>query len=382
MIDHQNKTMIKIRKYLFFVAVSFTIHSTVAQKKTIYKDSAVINFFRRTNGWIAGDGAFTVPLSDGRILWLMGDSHIDDYDPATHTIPCLFQVHNAALLQPYGDWNWKHTKTLVDDRKGDKSFFKDTANHKIFYWPTSGIQLKDTVYVYYSGIKLSKEGLGFAVTGKDMLVKLKFPEMKVVGFHHLQNFNKIGFGDGFVLSKNKKYVFVFGYKHNTETKKNDMYVARFPSDKPYTLWQFWNGKRWSTNILHAKPISRNVGFTPMMCKVKNRYILVSSEPSIGCDQGKKIYVAASKHPTGPFSRPRAIYTIDDTLQGHYPFFYVPVAHPALINNKGELLITYNVNGYGKCIEGCVDNRMNPDHYRPRGIRVPLGLIDSSLSPEK
>src|SRR5690606_33518827 len=46
----------------------------------IYPDSTVIRFFQRTSGWIASDGALSVPLSDCRTLWLMGDSHIDDYD--------------------------------------------------------------------------------------------------------------------------------------------------------------------------------------------------------------------------------------------------------------------------------------------------------------
>src|SRR5690349_19566905 len=47
------------------------------------KDSVFTELFRRTTGWTAGDGALSVPLSDGRVLWLFGDSHIDDLDPAT-----------------------------------------------------------------------------------------------------------------------------------------------------------------------------------------------------------------------------------------------------------------------------------------------------------
>lgn len=361
-----------MRKYLFLTAALFTACAVSAQERTVYKDKAVIDFFRRTTGWTAGDGAFTVPLSDGRTLWLMGDSHIDDYDPATQTIPCLFQVHNAALLQPPGDWNREHAATLIAGRKGDRSFFRDTSDSKTYYWPTSGIQLGDTVYVYYSGIAPSGGGMGFASTGKDRLVKIKFPEMTVAGSHRLQDFNGIGFGDGFVRDEKSGFVFVFGYK------RENMYIARFPSGNPAATWELWNGQGWSSQATHAAPISQLTGMTPMVCRVKDRYVLVSSEISVGCDQGKRIYVSVSKHPTGPFSDPRVVFTIDDTLQGHYPFFYVPVAHPALINDKDELLITYNVNGYGKCIEGCVNNRMNPDHYRPRGIRVPLKRIDPSF----
>src|SRR4051812_3981525 len=68
-----------------------------------HKDQAFSNFFRRTTGWIAGDGALSVPLGDGRVLWLFGDSHVDDLDPASGTIPCLFQSRNAALLHQKND---------------------------------------------------------------------------------------------------------------------------------------------------------------------------------------------------------------------------------------------------------------------------------------
>src|SRR5438046_10044486 len=64
-----------------------------------HKDRSFTEFCRRTSGWTAGDGAVSVPLSDGRVLWLFGDSHVDDYDQATGTMPCLFQVRNAGLVQ-------------------------------------------------------------------------------------------------------------------------------------------------------------------------------------------------------------------------------------------------------------------------------------------
>jgi hypothetical protein len=66
------------------------------------------------------------------------------------------------------------------------------------------------------------------------------------------------------------------------------------------------------------------------------------------------------------------------LQGHYPFFYLPIPHPEYINANDELLLTYSINGYGTCIPSCVNNRFNPTMYRPRGIRIPLKLIDPSL----
>ena len=75
-----------------------------------------------------------------------------------------------------------------------------------------------------------------------------------------------------------------------------------------------------------------------------------------------------------------MFTLDDVVQGHYPFFYVPAGHPELSNNQDGLLVTYCINGYAPAISPCVNGRMQPDRYRPRAIRVPLELIGSEPSP--
>ncbi len=56
----------------------------------IYVDVDAENFFRRTKGWIASDGAASTLMNDGRVAWFMGDSHIDDYFENTQKVYCLF----------------------------------------------------------------------------------------------------------------------------------------------------------------------------------------------------------------------------------------------------------------------------------------------------
>src|SRR3546814_20746348 len=127
-----------------------------------------------------------------------------------------------------------------------------------------------------------------------------------------------------------------------------MYVARFPASRPGQACESWNGNTWSTDHENALSVRENAGFTPMVCKVRDKYVLINSELSIGCDQGNEIYVSVSDHVTGPFSESKSIHTIDDTVQGHYPFFYVPVAHTPFINDKDEIQI-----GRASCREqGC------------------------------
>ncbi|GAA4307071.1 hypothetical protein [Compostibacter hankyongensis] len=349
-----------------------------AQQYTVYKDSSVIRFFRRTHGWIASDGALSVPLADGRTLWLMGDSHINDYDSATGTIPALFQVRNCALLQPAGDWQWEHTQTLIGHGPGIKSLFKERPDDHYFIWPVAGFQQGDTVYVYLANLKKTGKGAwDWGPAGRDLWGKMKFPEMdSVCAYTPLPDLGGIAFGMGFVKDKQSGYCYAYGSKLDA-VGNSRVYAARFPMDNPNAPWTFWDGKSWSDSVDKIRPITQaRTGV--FMTHIRDKYVLISAELSVACDQGRRIFAATSDSPTGPFSTLKPIYAIDDTLQGHYPFFYTVIPHPEFINDKDELLITYCINGYQPCVETFKNGRGNPDYYRPKAIRVPLELIDPEL----
>jgi hypothetical protein len=338
-----------------------------------HKDRQFTEFFRRTSGWISGDGALSVPLSDGRILWLFGDSHIDDYDPGTKTTPCLFQVRNAGLLQ---DTNASGTaRTLIGTGTGSRTWFKNSTNANEWFWPVCGFQAGNSVYVYLAALqKTGKGGMwGFKAREHDYFAKMAFPELASITYLPLSNFNGITFGQGFV--KDGENVFAFGMKRHGVA--SDVYVARFNASRPDGDWTFWDGQQWNTTVTNASPVAHGASTSVHVCKVKDTYILTTSAFSVACDQGREIFMATSKSPTGPFSSLKSIYTLDDVYEGHYPFFYFAVAHPEFINEKNEILVTYSINGYEPCVSACVKGRAIPDHYRPKAIRVPLGEIRKS-----
>ena len=332
---------------IFLLLFSCSHKDTSEQKAAVYKDSVATRFFRRTSGWIASDGALSVALADRRTLWLMGDSHIDDYDSATGTIPCLFQVRNAALLQPANSWSRADTETLTGDGPGIKSLFKTKADDNYWFWPGNGIQLKDTVYIYCSELKREGEGtFGFSGTGKDVWAKMKFPEMYVAGYDTLPDFDGIHFGAGFIKDENSGYVYAYGQKLIPMAGESEVYLARFSEDNPGLPWEYWNGSDWNKNVADVAPVGR-AAVSPHISKVNGKYLLLSTQLSVACDQGKEIYASVSEHPAGPFPEKEELCTIDDTLQGHYPFFYSVAAHPQFLegdtpdsNGDEELLITF------------------------------------------
>jgi hypothetical protein len=362
----------KIWSAPFVVAALFVFPLLAARSEQglVRKDHAFTEFFRRTSGWTAGDGALSVPLSDGRVLWLFGDSHLDDFDTATGTMPCLFQMRNAALLHRKQDL--QNIQTLAGRGPGFKSWFKHSTNEDLWFWPVTGFQNGNTVYVYLASLRKTTAGgqWGFESTGHDSWGNVKFPEMKEITYAPLPPFHGITFGQGFV--KEGEYIYAFGGKGSGLA--SDIFVARFKSENPENQWAFWDGRSWDGNVTNAAPIARGASTSIHVCKVRDKFVLTTSAFSIACDQGKEILMATSTSPTGPFSPLKKIFTIGDVFEGHYPFFYFPVAHPEFINEHEELLVTYSINGYEPCVPACGKGRAIPDHYRPKAIRVPLAMI--------
>ena len=208
---------------------------------------------------------------------------------------------------------------------------------------------------------------GFKAIGQ-YWAKMSFPGLKVIGYSELPSFHGIFFWCGFVRDEQAGLTYAFGDKgHATGS---DVYVARFPTKSPEGNWTFWDGASWSASVTNAAVIAQGASISVNICHVNGKFLLVTTQFSVACDQGREIYVSTSDSPTGPFSPRKKIFTVDDSVDGHHPFFYAAVPHPKFLNRDG-LLITYCINGYEPCVPNCVNGRMNPDYYRPRAIRLPL-----------
>lgn len=355
-------------------AGSCSIRNERTQNPEVYKDAAATSFFKRTDGLVAGDGGFSILLPDNRVLWLFGDSFIDHYDPETNTIPCLFQVRNAGMIQPAENWNPEKTVTLLHS-EGKKDLFHQRENpENQFFWPGSGLVIKDSVFVFLHQLKNTGSGaLSFESAGQEMWAKMPLNNLKKISYQALPDLDGISFGEGFILDEEGKYIYAYGSR--IEFIHGEVFAARFPADQP-AEWEFWDGEKWQPNASKAAKIAIGASNNVHVSKINDYYLLLSAEFSVGCDQGKEIFASVSRSATGPFSEPKSIYTLEDTVKGHYPFFYLPVAHPHYINDRHELLITYSINGYEDCVPNCIEGRRDPENYRLRGIRMPVARLEA------
>ncbi len=329
------------------------------------KDIEFTGYFQRESGWIAGDGAASIDLKNGNSLWTFGDSHIDDYNASTQTVWCLFQVRNAGLTM--GNSNPENQQTYTGTGS-PASLFQVGTNNEYWFWPNGGYTQNDTCYVFQNRIRSTGEGGSFGFESVDSLYvsKIFVPTMEVKGYAALGSKDDISFSLGPVADGGFQYI--YGDRDNGLGR--DIFVARFPENNLYADWEYYNGSGWTTDINQAEKIHSEFTASFSFAKIEDKYLMVTTEFSVGCDQGNKIYIQTSSVPYGPFENKKMIWTLDDQLEEHDPFFYLANIHPQYSSSEKGLLITYCINGYGDCVETCIDNRLNPDYYRPKAIRVP------------
>lgn len=151
-------------------------------------------------------------------------------------------------------------------------------------------------------------------------------------------------------------------------------MARFPEGSIQQTWEYHGDTGWTANISEAVKIHDEFTSSFHVALVNGKYVMITTQFSVGCNQGDEIYSYISETPYVPFTNKQVIWTVDDTLQGNTSFFYQANAHSEYDNGRSELLVTYCINSYGDCVQTCVNGRLKPDNHRPKAIRVPYSLM--------
>ena len=342
-------------------------------------DSTFTEYFRRdSGGWTAGDATISVPLSDRRVIWLFGDSYIVNVDTTDNTLPCLFQIRNCMTVQDSADLN--RMVTHIDSTQTGifRTTFKIGETPQLeLLWPDHGFEHQDTVFIILSHIDNDTWDL------IDLYVaRLAMPGLEIAGMTVLPDKSGYSFGRCILTDSTAGYRYIYGNKVNWIVW--EPFVARCPLDGIFGDWEYWTASGWSDNISALWKISEfPVSPSYSVVTIDGRYYLITQQNGyLTCGLGREIYAYESDYPTGPFTNPRLLYTIENMLNEHYLLTYNAYAHP-FFTAGNELLISYNVNDRVDtldpyiCPSQCKNvwtDRIDADSYRPKFIRVPLGLI--------
>jgi len=363
-------TATMIRKTLIILLILFIAQTVQGQPLDTTKYRVVVtsegrtnSFFKRDKFWRGADGASSIDLGNGRVLWLFSDGFIANDSSGSRKNSKM--IRNSVAIQEGYDLN-NATIRYYWDKSGKEpgSFFPESG--QFWYWTGHGAMIREKLILFLTKMKGVKTGLGFeAVTWVAVLVANPQEEPSHWKMKYLKGVESFGtiVGSAAVL-KDEEYLYAYSV---LEPGTYEAYLLRWKienaCDGNLTSLQWWFNGQWEERKtkdpvpapLFIGGTEYSVHWDPLLKK----YLQLESH---GFGAGS-IRLRMADSLQGPWSEPRLFYKPDYTGVTK-PFMYAAKAHPEL---KSEgLVITYNVNSFdfGELVE-------NQEIYFPKFLEVKI-----------
>ncbi|MGX5657290.1 DUF4185 domain-containing protein [Geodermatophilus nigrescens] len=298
--------------------------------------------------WQAGDVGASARLSDGRLVWVFGDTvRADGVEPrlVANSVLLTSGTCVAQLLPP-----------------GEGPVVPDVATGQV-QWPMSVVVLPpspglayrgvDDVVVVMSARTERGDGTGglldfrfrgtsaavFTVTDGGAPQPLEVLEVTPDD----PSTTQVNWGAAATVSGGWAYVYGTRLTGEPLVFGRELYVARLPVADPAdrSRWQFWDGAAWQADIAAAAPVlsaDGGVSQTLSVDRVGETWVAVSKR---GGDLADFVYTWTAPEATGPWTPSRALPAPAGYDTGRLT--YAPLAHPEVPLASGGLLVSVSRN---------------------------------------
>jgi hypothetical protein len=344
------------------------------------KDSVMDDYFLQKEGFAGGDGIYSIPLNNQRVLWLFGDTFVGKIDKTGKRRACAF-IHNSVSITD--DSLYTKDKSPSPFRKiiSDSNPLHTTRNDRVkfrwrikngkpkdfflpqrkdnWFWPLHGFTAGKKLYIFLNEIEKTadQDVFGFRSCGNYMAEITNYhldPILWKIRYHRLPFFDEdkkalLTYGNGVLKRENS--VFVYGLyqadKHNNKDKK--LVVTEVP------IKNIKRFNRWKTNLTPLKITEPTVEFT--LHNLSNGKILFTHCRN---EISRQIWCAVADSPYGPFET-YPVATIDNGKHKQR-FAYAGKAHP-IPGTKDEFVLSHVINTFS-----WEDLLNHAEIYRPRFYR--------------
>ncbi len=321
--------------------------------------------FQRDRHWVGGDGAYSIDLGEGRVLWMFGDSWIDSSGRGSRAEATM--VSNSLAIQRGYDPSTADIEFFwrsAADRPA--AYFPDVDDRR--YWPGHGVRIGDRLLLFLMEVQSREDGLGFEVVDW-RAVFVRNPghdpdEWDLQWLDGPTNDMRVIVGSGGVVTKDG---FVYAFSSQEPNARHDVYLVRWPEsdvrDGRLERMEWWAGDAgWLAHgdREHAPtPVFRN-GQTEFTIHYDEATHVFVEIQTMGFGKAAVVRRTATKL-TGPWSMPDTIFT---PAQQAFPqiLIYQGKAHPHLVGAR--LVVTYCTNSMD-----FADHLSEPWLYYPRFARI-------------
>lgn len=331
------------------------------------------SLFEQKDGWIGGDGAYSVALTPERTLWLFSDTWIGSV--CDHKRTNVAMVNNTLALQDGRGAGAKIQFIIRHDTEGKPSAFITPEDKQGWFWIWSTVLVNGKLFLFLPQLDTTGApgAFGFRQIGQSLAVvtnpfapplewhieQYKLPCTEISAQQHRN------FGSATVIAG--EYLYIYGTSENNESKNPNRYatVARVPTNHiaDFSEWRYYADGKWdpdyrkATGIADRMASEYSVSFLPKL----GQYVLVYTDQGLS----PKIQVRTSLTPWGKWSAPTTVYQCPEMLKDQGVFSYAAKAHPSQAGDDA-LMISYVVNSFE--VQRALDDA---SLYWPRFVRTKL-----------
>ncbi len=320
--------------------------------------------YRAQPGFVGADVGASVTLSDGRSLWVFGDT----LRPKTAQGPRF--VRNSMLMFSPG------CATVVEPAD-HRAVVPDRADG-VGYWPMDLAAVRrgdhDLVGVSLQRVRATGPGVfDFEILGPSYaLFSVKpgeAPRLLLVSDRGPDDPDPSKPLWGAAVEEAGGWLYVYGTA-NPDPKTvfgRSLRVARVRPEEvgEPQRWQYWDGTTWQADESRAVELIGAVGGVSQVLSVFHRgndwYAVSKRDELLGTD----LVIWKAPGPTGPFVAGPPVASIPSNSSDGL-LRYMPLAHPDLLPSPDRVVVSYsrNVSDLNRLLE-------NPHLYRPEFLQVPL-----------
>lgn len=301
--------------------------------------------------WLGADAGYSIPLADGRNVWIFGDTLYGDKRVVNGNDPRM--VRNSVGISTCKNGKWKIDYTMRRRENGQLLDFFESQHKGAWYWALDGVQHDKQLWVTLLCVRNSAaSALGFEVCGTDIAHvtgiegdpqhwKIDYKPLVPENLHANPSASTVIDG---------KYVYIF----TLDEKSHANILTRIPLaglDEPAKNLEYlgaddaWHGGLEPSKAKVIMPVGASEMSVRYHADLK-KWVAVLVDPNLMSD---KVLLRTAPELTGPWTAGEVIYHIPE-LQKSSPnydsgtFCYAGKEHPEY-EKPGELLFTYACNTF-------------------------------------
>lgn len=329
-------------------------------------------FAPRHQGYMGADVGMSIPLPDGRVFWVFGDTLMGRIDGQKRVMSGM--PRNSAAIQTGREATPDTVELLL--REGDfPEFFRHPAGSKDHWlWITAGVVVQGELFLTgysVSSAPADHEALSFGLD-EQWLVRIRDlsgdPMQWRMETHRLAHApHDPWFASAMIESNGQVYMGGFRSANGVASGL----VARVQSERlladgadcrlEYRTADGWSTSHAEAAVVYTPGVSES---TLWQDRERGRYLLTTYNA-----RNAEFFLNTAPNPWGPWSAPRPIFRIPGRNTEHGAIAYTLRIHPSLPARQGEIVLSYVVNTLG--LEPLMDDLAA---YYPRFLSLSLNEI--------